>query len=325
MWLFSIGMNIERSIIVNAEKNKVWEYITDGNKKNVWSPWVMFERDCEQTFEWTPWEIWYREYWKGKVIGEGEQIATGVQAWTMIANDLNFMKPFKSKNTTDFSLEEVEWGIKVTWKMIGSLPFFLFTMKKKMEMFIGMDFERGLMMLKDAVETGVVPTSTQYIWSDKIMSEKYCIYLEKKCTKAEMEKNMMWEFEELYKILEEKGMRCPLAFTIYKKVDLVKDIFHYQPCVELSSAQYKALEYDVPTWCYTGMVEKNDEQKYAQVTHMGGYKYMMNSWTGIMMYLEADGWKMDDDKESYEIYEKWPQHKGVEEKDYITQIMVPLK
>jgi uncharacterized protein YndB with AHSA1/START domain len=51
MSLFTIKMNIEKSINIHASKEKVWEYITQRDKKDIWSPWVIFEKDCEQSCE----------------------------------------------------------------------------------------------------------------------------------------------------------------------------------------------------------------------------------------------------------------------------------
>ena len=42
------------------------------------------------------------------------------------------MKPFKSKNHDSFHLEEISKSeTKIIWKMNGTLPFFLFFMKKQ--------------------------------------------------------------------------------------------------------------------------------------------------------------------------------------------------
>lgn len=80
-----------------------------------------------------------------------------------ISYDLRFLKPWKSQaDVTIFLLEESD-GTEVTWTMDMSLPIFLFWMKKAMEVYIGMDYERGLLMPKDLGETGSVPSRLEFL------------------------------------------------------------------------------------------------------------------------------------------------------------------
>ena len=44
--------------------------------------------------------------------------------------------------------------------ILASAAFFLFWMRRQMELFIGMDYERGLKMLKEWIETGQILSTT---------------------------------------------------------------------------------------------------------------------------------------------------------------------
>ena len=68
--------------------------------------------------------------------------------------DLTFLKPWKSQAKVAFYLKEEGASTQVRWTIDSGIPFFLFWMKKQMEIFVGMDYDRGLTMLKDLVETG---------------------------------------------------------------------------------------------------------------------------------------------------------------------------
>ena len=59
--------------------------------------------------------------------------------------------------------------------MKSQLPFFLFWMVKKMKVYIGMDYERGLKMLKDYLETGLVPSAIKIDPNSKIQSQHYIV------------------------------------------------------------------------------------------------------------------------------------------------------
>ncbi len=92
-------------------------------------------------------------HWSGTVTGEGELVHKDLQPGRLIQDDLNFIKPFKSFAKTAFVLKPDRDGTQVTWNMDSSLPWFLFWMIPMMKTFIGMDYQRGLSMLKDLIET----------------------------------------------------------------------------------------------------------------------------------------------------------------------------
>ncbi|MEZ6097042.1 MAG: hypothetical protein R3C03_22940 [Pirellulaceae bacterium] len=88
-----------------------------------------------------------------------------------VVDELRFLKPFKSICETSFELEPVSNGTRVTWNMDGAMPWFMFWMIPMMKTFIGMDYRRGLLMIKDLIETGSIPSQTEVLgiqsgWTD---------------------------------------------------------------------------------------------------------------------------------------------------------------
>ena len=68
---------------------------------------------------------------------------------------LEFEKPFKSSNTTQFSITPQSAGSSlVTWKMTGprTLGVKIMSIFTTMDSMIGKDFEKGLAKLKSVVE-----------------------------------------------------------------------------------------------------------------------------------------------------------------------------
>ena len=65
---------------------------------------------------------------------------------------LQFLKPFKSSNTTTFTLDERDGGTHVTWRMVGPKTFMTRFMGVFMSMdkMVGRDFEKGLTQLGEA-------------------------------------------------------------------------------------------------------------------------------------------------------------------------------
>jgi len=65
---------------------------------------------------------------------------------------LQFLKPFKSSNTTTFQLEDSDGITVVTWRMVGPKTFATRVMGifTSMDKLVGRDFERGLANLSAA-------------------------------------------------------------------------------------------------------------------------------------------------------------------------------
>lgn len=85
--------------------------------------------------------------WEGnRKAGKGRMEITKATAPSSLEIALEFLKPFKSSNTTTFDLAERDGATHVTWRMVGPKTFMtrvmgLFTSMDKM---VGPDFEKGL-------------------------------------------------------------------------------------------------------------------------------------------------------------------------------------
>lgn len=150
-------VNVTRSIHVDVPKEKVKEVLTDFKQWTQWSPWLITEPEAQVTYA----EDGNQYAWDGKRIGAGE-MRKGNMTNDHLSFDLTFLKPWKSTSITSFDLKETAKGTEVKWNMDSSLPFFMFWMKKLMEGWIGMDYERGLRMLKEKLETGTIQSKLEF-------------------------------------------------------------------------------------------------------------------------------------------------------------------
>ena len=100
--------------------------------------------------------------WSGNRVGSGNMTVLKEQTNEWIECDLTFLKPWKSKAKVKFNLKSEGDSTRITWNMDSSLPFFMFFMKKMMEAFVGMDYERGLNMLKDYSEDDKVHSHMEF-------------------------------------------------------------------------------------------------------------------------------------------------------------------
>jgi hypothetical protein len=68
--------------------------------------------------------------------------------------DLNFIEPFPSQNTAEFTITEQASASHVNWEMQGPMSFFLKFMAPIMsfEKMVGPSFEKGLAKMKEVAE-----------------------------------------------------------------------------------------------------------------------------------------------------------------------------
>jgi hypothetical protein len=145
-------INVTRSATINSSIDNVYTKLNDFNHWTKWSPWLIMEKGVKVNISD---DAKYYE-WKGDRVGEGNMNISLEDGSNSIEYDLTFLKPWKSEAKVKFLLSDNNNRTAVTWSMDSKLPFFMFWMKNMMEGFIGMDYERGLNMLKDYIEEGEV-------------------------------------------------------------------------------------------------------------------------------------------------------------------------
>lgn len=148
----SIPFTVERSTKINAPAEAVYRYIADFQNWPKWSPWLSQEPDCPVTITGTAEEVGHKQEWDGKKIGSGSIQLALTDEFKKLEYDLHFLKPWKSQSVAGFTIDESTAGTLVSWYMQGTLPTMMFFMKKKMANMVGADYEKGLTMLKEALE-----------------------------------------------------------------------------------------------------------------------------------------------------------------------------
>ena len=183
--------HVSRSQEINAPIESVFNILNNFNQWQPWSPWLICEP--EATVKVDDDSKYYE--WEGRRIGSGNMRITNENPNSSIDYDLTFLKPWKSQAKVRFNLESQGEGTKATWIMDSSLPFFMFWMKKSMEAFIGMDFDRGLNMLKEYAEDGAVNSKLEFVGTGAYPGCQY-IGIKRECNVDEVGTLMSKDFEK---------------------------------------------------------------------------------------------------------------------------------
>jgi hypothetical protein len=302
---------VEKSILIEAPVEKVYGVVRDFREWVPWSPWVIAEPDCPLNYA----EDGRSYSWAGKIIGAGEMTLLEEEAPHALRYRLKFLRPWKSESAVSFLFAEKDGGTEVTWTMDGSLPFFMFWMKSMVTVFVGMDYQRGLNMLKDYAETGSVPSKLEF---PGITSFDGCRYVgvKTKCAIGDIGSAMEKDFAKLKAWIEESGTRpAGKPFSIYQRWDVATDTGAYTlgfPVAEAPANLPAGLIFDEAPAC----------EAYA-VRHTGAYRHMGNAWSGGHMHARAKVFAQNKRIHPFEIYESDPQE--VAEEELVTVVHFPVK
>ncbi|MEM9022125.1 MAG: SRPBCC family protein [Bacteroidota bacterium] len=299
-------MNISKSITIDQPIDKVYGIISDFHQWTAWSPWLIMEPEAKVTVA----DDGKSYAWNGKRVGEGNMKVLSESSPSRIDYDLVFLKPWKSKASVSFHLASEGNGTKATWTMGSSLPFFMFFMKKMMEAFVGMDYERGLLMLKDYAEGGSVPSKLEFAGKSNAPETKY-IGIRTACARGDMEQKMTADFDKLWGFLQDKGdLIQGNGLSIYHKWDMVKGQVEYT-----AGVQVNAHPSDLPDGVFAAAIPATPVHT---VRHVGSYRHLGNAWSTQYNMMRAKAFKPNKKLHPFEMYGNKPGE--VDEKELITDV-----
>ncbi len=312
--MFSLSLNIDREVTIDRPLREVYSAASDFNTWPKWSPWLCQEPTCPFKVEGAAGSIGHLQEWDGKFIGTGRMKLISAEAPTRLLYELEFIKPWKSKSSVEFHLLERGKSTVVTWKMRGTMPIFLFFMKKMMTAFVGNDYERGLQMLKEYVETGRVLTRVDV---KGVVEQGAFYYIGKRntCAIDDLGPTMEKDFNELQARLGAKDFPTPLfGFSFYNRYDMVKGTCDYTAAFGFSK------EMAAPEGFEAGKVSAH---RALEVDHYGPYRHLGNGWMTAYGRQRTLKKKLSKNVAAYEIYRSMPG--AVPDEAVLTQIFLPIE
>jgi hypothetical protein len=146
---------IVRSASMSAPAPAVFAQVNDFHNWEAWSPWAKRDPAMKQTFEGAAAGTGAIYMWAGnKEVGEGRMTLTESRPSELIKINLEFIKPFASTCTSEFTFKPEGDQTGVSWSMAGKNNFIAkaFCMFMNMDKMVGGDFEKGLAKMKSVVE-----------------------------------------------------------------------------------------------------------------------------------------------------------------------------
>lgn len=302
-----------RTTEINASPDTVYEAIVDFSNWPAWSPWLCQEPDAKLIFSDDTSSVGSHYSWEGEIVGQGEIEHKGLEPGKLIQDEIRFVKPFKSVSDVWFDLDAAGEGTRVTWHMRGSLPWFLFWMTSMMDTYIGLDYDRGLSMLKEWIETGEILSKTT-VHGVQSIDPLRMAGIRRTCSMKDIGPSMEAAICEAKEKMQQHGLSTDgEPMTVYHKVDLKTQVFDFTTGFVLADSDTAPDE--LSSWSIP-------QSKALYVEHIGRYEHLGNPWSAA--YQVARSRKLKQSKAgTFEIYRNNPQE--VSPGELHTDIYMSLK
>jgi effector-binding domain-containing protein len=308
------ALDVKRSTTISAPLATLHASLIDYRQWAAWSPWLIIEPDAALEYSNPQGEIGCNYHWEGKLIGSGHMMLKKI-ADTQLEMQITFLTPFKSSATLVFELEPVSDNeTNISWSLHGSVPFFMIPMLKKMKAYIGMDYERGLRMLKEQSETGTVSSLVTINGITDLPTLQY-IGLANRCDLKDIGTVMSADFKTLHTYLQENNITTHgTHFSLYNDFDLVTQHAQFISAIAIE----EKIEIQAPF-----VKGELTGEKTIKVTHTGSYPHLGNGWAAAMGYSREKKIKTKTSPVGIELYLNDPITTPATE--LITEIFLPLQ
>lgn len=316
------AFHISRSITIESDPITVFQTIRDFKTWPTWSPWLLCEPECKVEYQGETAEVGGGYSWDGQVVGAGEMEHSKLAPPESKSSsgemhcELRFIRPWKSESKVDFFVKPIGGDgeqTEVTWDMSGSLPFFLFWMKSMMIGFISMDYDRGLRMLKELIETGGIQSKTIV---NGVTEIRPCsgACLSDNATLKTVGDSMGKTMSGVTSQLKRAGTETSGTWmSLYDHLDVKTQSVHYMTGMQLPEGA------SVPSGLEPFRI---DPGRAMHVTHIGPYEHLGNAWAAAHQHLRAKKYKPAK-RPGFEIYVNDAADTPADE--LRTEVYIPIK
>ena len=307
------AFHVQRSMVINAPVEKVFDTVSDFSRWPIWSPWLRAAKDAKVTVSENTNSVGSSYSWEGEMVGQGEMEHKQLSRPSSLEEELRIIKPWRSVSKVNFEIQPQGDSAKITWHMHGKLPLLMFWMKSMMETFIGMDYERGLLMLKEYIETGEVLSSVDILGVESAGPLDMC-GIRESTLKAEMGPAMKKAFDTTMEKMCGHGDNDDAdVLSVYHNADLKAGRFDFTSGITVKSATNPPAPL---VHCHLPAC------RALHIQHTGSYENLGNAWSAAHQYARYKKLKRAK-MAAFEIYRNDPEQ--TPRAELVTDIYLPLK
>ena len=146
---------VERSALIQAPPQRIFEQINDFQRWRAWSPYEKLDPAMTRQIDGAAQGVGATYRWDGNdKAGAGRMEIVQATPGSNVTIQLDFSRPMEAHNIAEFTLVPEGDATRVTWSMHGPQPYLgkLFGLVFNLDRMIGKDFEEGLQNLKRLTE-----------------------------------------------------------------------------------------------------------------------------------------------------------------------------
>ena len=307
--------NVQKSIEIDAPVSKVYQMVSDYRTWTTWSPWLIAEPQAKVDISDRSNQVGSTYHWSGTVVGEGKLEHVRLEQDRLVEAQLSFLRPMKSVCKTDFKLEAIGDRTRLVWSIDGNLPWYLFFLPPMIETMLGMDYQRGLTMIKELAETGRITSSTEVLGIESIPPIRVAGF-QAQSSVFNIEQSMEEMLVKLESEYQDQGMPKEGAMVaVYTRFKVKQGIFEYLLGRAIPDSLLIPTHSSLKEW-------KLPQARALHLRHIGSYKHLGNAWSIANRIADHQKLKLNRSA-SFEIYTNSP-HDNPEE-SLQTDLYLPLR
>lgn len=146
--------NVYSEVIINAPRQKVFDYIKHLKNQDNFNKWVMVDPNMKREFKGTDGTVGFIYGWNGnKKAGEGELEIKAITEGKSIDTEIRFVRPFAGLAHVNMSTEAIaENQTKVSWSNVSKMTYPMNIMVSMIEKMLVKDMDTSLGNLKRILE-----------------------------------------------------------------------------------------------------------------------------------------------------------------------------
>jgi len=317
VWLSTLDghLSVSRQIEIDASPQQVYSTVADFNSWHNWNPWLCIDANSKTSIDGKGNQTGDTYMWTGELIGAGEIETIALTPQKEILQTVRYSSPMKSTSDIKFSFASDGDGVTVTWQMESEMPFLFRFLAKQMKPIISSDFERGLIMLKDYIETGTV-ASRVVIKGVESAENIAFVGKHENCTKKNIGQQMQKTMYEVSNWLVANSTMPEEGITVYEQFDATSDTCSYTSGFRL--LQNKQFPFR------GAQIDTIPASKIVKVTFYGDYHNLGNAWSAAYAYIQKNKLKASAAIPPYEIYLNDPAF-FPNPSDWVTDVCIPIE
>ena len=284
------SFEVKRERIIDAPRTRVFDAVVDFRTWPEWSPWLMHEPEASLNYSDDCQAEGGFYDWEGKRIGAGRLTHLSIKSGGTITQQIDFLRPFKSSSAVNWSFtDEDNDRTRVSWEMIGHMPFLFRFMTAKMVPMIERDYDLGLALLNGYVNADAPHPRLSFDGSETLEDFSYCsIPFHGNLRQLETARR-----SNIETLQNATGSNDGLAFCLFNRLDPLAADYHGEIAVPVADA--------APTSNYTRRSFKGG--RYFKMLLRGDHQFLPLGWYALFSHCRMQGFKVDRSRPALEVYQ----------------------